>query len=77
MVAAWFSAATFRVGRAAKLSGEDDERVFQEAAAFQVLQETSDGPVDGTGVFGVQVLEIAMLVPAVADDLDEANAALE
>lgn len=77
MVAAWFSATAFGVWRAAKLGGENDERVFQQAATFQILQQPGDGPVDGAGVFGVQVLEIAVLVPAVADDLDEADAALE
>ena len=56
MVAARFVAAAFGVGRAAKLSGEDDERVFQQAATFQVLQQPVDGPVDGAGVLGVFIL---------------------
>ena len=77
MVAAWFSATAFGVWRAAKLGSEDDERVLQQASAFQILQETSDGSVDGAGVLGVLFLQLAVLVPAVTNDLDEANSALE
>ncbi len=38
MVAARFIVRSFGVWGAAKLGGEDDERVLQQAAAFQILQ---------------------------------------
>ena len=68
--------------RAAELAAPDDQRGVQQAAGFQVREQGRDRLVDGPGVVLVAVLQVAVLVPAVAADrrteqLDEAHAALD
>ena len=46
-------AVLFGVGGSAELAAPPDERVFEEAALFEVGEEGADRSVDGLGVVGV------------------------
>src|SRR5205085_8700614 len=50
----------------AEFSAPDHERIFQKAAAFEVLQKTSDRLVRGGTVKGQLLLEAPVLVPELA-----------
>src|SRR5262245_26377277 len=51
---------------APEFAGPDDQRVFQKAARFEVFQQPGDRLVDFAGVLGVEVVEVAVLIPFVA-----------
>ena len=53
-------------GGATELSGENEQGRFEEAPLFQVLDEGGDGLINRAGVLFVAVLDVAVLVPAVA-----------
>ncbi len=67
--------------RAAELTAPQYERIFEQPAGLEVLQEARDRLVDLGRVLGVTLIEVAVLVPlhfAVAvRDLHEADACLE
>ena len=83
--AAWVVVATIRilgnlalaVSRAAKLSTPDHERIFQEAALFEILDEC------GRSLVGLLALALdaagqsAVLVPTLVEELHEAYAFLD
>ena len=68
------------VGRAAELAAPPDQRVFQQAAGLEVVQQPGDRQIDFAGVLLVAVLQVGVLVPlhlAVAvRDLNEPHARL-
>src|SRR5437016_8330858 len=69
--------AAFAHRRAAEFAAPDDERVVQQAAAFEVLDETSNRPVAFAAEFGVVAAQVAMgvpLRPGAHVNLDKANA---
>ncbi len=49
--------------RAAELAAPEDQRVVEQAARFQVLEQAGDRLVDLAGVLRVALLEVAVLVP--------------
>src|SRR6478736_6489426 len=67
-----------RMRRAPKLASPDDERLVEQAALLQVLEERRNGLVGIESVFGMASAKVAMLVPGAirrarrARDLDEA-----
>lgn len=65
------------IRRAAKLAGEDDERVFEQAASFEISEQARDGAIDGGGVFAVVFGEVAVLVPAAVIDFHKTNSGLQ
>src|SRR5579859_3436400 len=70
----------FNGGSAAKFSAPDDQRVFQHAALFEVLEQRADGLIAFLRQPFMIDLEVVMVVPRLAGavpDLHEANAALE
>src|SRR5262249_40695225 len=74
--------APLREGSAAKLARPNNERLFQEPPGLEILEERADGLVDGPGVVGMPLPELAVLVPPVATDLrtrelDEAHPPLD
>ena len=74
MVAAVVS---FRGRRAAELAAPEDQRVLEQAACLQVLEQARDRPIDFECVAGDALLEPTVLVPLVAvRDLHEPHAAL-
>ena len=73
----------FGAGRAAELGGPDDERLVEQAALLQILQQAGDRLIDLRAVGGVVACEIAVGVPAAGaavaavEDLHEPHAALD
>src|SRR6266496_1015751 len=67
---------------AAKLPAPNHQRLPQQPARLEVLEEGGDGLIDGAGVVPVAIAQVAMLVPTIvardhrAGQLDEADAAL-
>ena len=62
---------------AAELGGEDDERVFEQAALLQVLDQRGGGLVDVAALVRELARDGDVLVPAAMEELHEADAALE
>ena len=70
------------VGRAAELAAPDDQRVFEQAARLQVVEQAGDRPVGRRAVVRQLGPEAAVLVPELAAlggviDLHEPHAALD
>src|SRR5262249_12431677 len=63
--------------RATELAAPDDERVLEQPTPLEVGEERGDGPVYGVAASLEVGLEVAVLVPAAAADLDEAHARLD
>src|SRR5262245_21557045 len=66
-------------GRAAELGRPDDERVVEQTAALEILQEARDGPIDLAGqrlVSGDVGMGVPVAGRAGVDQLNEADAAL-
>ena len=55
--------AALGVGRAAELAAPQDQRIVEQAACFQVLQQARDRLVDARRLAAEQVLQIAVMVP--------------
>src|SRR5262245_57965748 len=51
--------------RAAKFTGPDNERVFEQTARFQVFQQPGDRFVHFASVLRVAVIKLAVLIPFV------------
>ncbi len=73
------SVRTLRTGGAAELGGEHDQRLVEQAAAVEILQQSADRLIHGQGVFGMVLLESAVRVPSSGTtgsvlDLDEPDA---
>ena len=76
------AARAFGAGRAAELGAEDDERVVQQAALLQVLEQAGDGLIDLRGELRVVGLDLRVRIPlaaaaAAVEELHEAHAALD
>ena len=56
---------------------EHDERVFEQAALLQVLDQGGGGLVDVVALVGELALDRDVLVPAAVEELHEADVALE
>src|SRR5262249_29415308 len=68
--------------RAAEFAGPDNKRRFEQATRFEVFEQCGDRLIDRAGIVLVALLQLAVLVPAVAihlrtSQLDEPNAALD
>src|SRR5262249_13817699 len=69
-----------RMRRAAELAGPEDERFVEQAARFQILDETRNCLIRVERVLLVAALEVPMLIPGAvgragrASDFDEAHA---
>src|SRR6516164_11539042 len=77
MMAAPFGAVDTR--SAAKFRSPHDERVVQQSAPFEVLEESGNGLIDSLrelGVLGHVGVGVPIVVGAAVDQLDEADAAL-
>ena len=80
----WWSrpSRALRAGRAAELGGEDHERLVEQAALLQVLEQAGDRLVDLPAQFGCGLAlrppwaSQAPAPPAAVLDLDEPHAAL-
>src|SRR6476620_2515200 len=71
-----------RSWRAAELRRPDDDRLVEQTALLEILQEPRDRPIDTGTVGAVVLLQLAVGVPAAAAataivDLDEADAPLD
>jgi len=70
-------------GEAAELAGADDQGAVEEAALFQICQQSGDRDVRFAGELAVIAGDIDMAIPralvfhSAAEDLDEAHAALD
>src|SRR5205823_6747422 len=62
---------------AAKLAAPDDQRVVEEAARLQVLDEGGGRLIDVSRLTADLARQRAMLVPAAMEELYEANATLD
>ena len=65
-----------RVDRAAELAAPDDQRVVEQPALLQVLDQRGRGLVGVVALAADLVRQVAVLVPAHVVELDEAHAAL-
>src|SRR5262249_38521172 len=65
------------VDRAAELPAPDDQRVLQEAALLQVLDQGGGGAVHVLALAADLLGQVAVLVTAAVHELDEADAALD
>src|SRR5947209_8453362 len=68
--------------RAAELGGEDNDRVIEQAAPLQILQQRGDGLIDLRAISAVIGTQPAVRIPcsrpaAAVLDLNEAHAALD
>lgn len=66
--------------RSTELSSPDHEGRIEESSLLKIFEQCGDGLVDGQGVFGVPLFEIAVLIPAIMTDtragqFDEPHAA--
>src|SRR5205807_367046 len=59
--------------RAAELAAPDHQRVVQQAALLQVLDQGGAGPVGVLAVLGQVLLEVAVLVPGLVEQFHEAD----
>lgn len=64
-------------GGAAEFPAPDDERVIQEAALLEVLDEGGIGLIGGFALGGDATFDIGVVVPGFVEELDEANAAFD
>ena len=74
------SVAFFTHRRAAELTAPDDERFIEQAAGFEIAQQTGDGFVLLAAVFRVVGFDLGVRVPLAAAavvELHEAHAALD
>jgi hypothetical protein len=65
---------------AAELSSPDDKRLFQQAAALQILEKSSDRPIHRAASLSMCGLDAAMRIPLAAGaavDLYEPNSTLD
>ena len=60
------SAGSFRAGGSAELGGPDNQRLIQQAALFEVLQQPGNGFVDLPAQTVVALLQRPVGVPAIA-----------
>lgn len=65
--------AALGVGRAAEFCEEEDERVVEETAEIEIVEEGGDGLIDFGGGVGEAFFEFAVLIPAWVEELDEAD----
>ncbi len=65
------------INSAAELGEEHHERVFEQAALLQVVEQCGGGLVDVVALIGELPLDRDVLVPAAVEELHEADAALE
>src|ERR1700683_2528665 len=71
------------VRRAAELAGPEDERLVEQAALLEVLDETGDRLIGVAGVLLMPRFQVAVLVPGAvrrpwwAGDLDKAHPGLD
>ena len=71
------SIALFAHGGASELAAPDDEGLFEEAACFEIGEESGDGFIDGaaeSGVIGFDAFVAVPLTSGAAVELDEADA---
>ena len=61
---------------AAEFARPDDQRVVEQAARLEVLDQAGDGPVRPGAASGQGVADVAVVVPAADRHLDEADARL-
>src|SRR5215472_6225504 len=80
MIAAQFRI-TRRVGldhrRSAELASPDDQRLVQQTALFQVLDQGCAGPIGSAAVIAEVADHVVMGIPTLVIDVHEANAALD
>ena len=69
--------AALRVDGAAELAAPDDQRLAQQPAPLQVLDQPPAGLVDVAALAGQPAGHVGVVVPVVVIDLDEAHAALD
>ena len=62
---------------AAEFGEEHDERVFEQAALFEVFEQGGGGLVDVAALVGQLPCDGDVLVPAAVEELHEADVALE
>ena len=75
MVAAVGGAAAHAViGGAAELAAPDDERAIEQAALFEIGDESGDGLVDAADEIAMSALDVVMAVPRAVVELHEAHA---
>lgn len=65
--------AALGVGCAAEFGEEEDERVVEETAEIEIVEEGGDGLIDFRGAGGEAFFEFAVLIPAWVEELDEAD----
>ena len=65
------------INGAAEFGEEHHERVFEQAALFEVVEQGGGGLVDVAALIGELAFDRDVLVPAAVEELDEADAALE
>jgi hypothetical protein len=63
--------------RAAEFAAPDDQRVVEQAALLEILDQGGAGLVGVLAVAGEVLLEVAVLVPRFVEELHEADAALD
>ena len=73
---------TLRKRRAAKLAGPHDQRLIEQAALRQILQQAGNWLINRQSVVGMPFFKIIVLVPAVVTQirtgqLDESHASLD
>jgi hypothetical protein len=68
---------TLAKNSAAEFGEEHHERVFEEAALFEVFQQGSGGLIHVFALVRELALDGDVLVPAAVEELDEADAALQ
>jgi hypothetical protein len=61
------------VGCAAEFGEEEDERVVEETAEIEIVEESGDRLIDFRGAGGEAFFEFAVLIPAWVEELDEAD----
>ena len=71
------SVSIFSQGCASEFGPPDDQRAFEKSPLFQVLQQCCDRLVDNPGVVTQILIEVAVLVPGLIDNIDEPNAAFD
>src|SRR5262245_9629326 len=68
---------TLRVDGPSELAAPDDEGFVEQPPVFQILHETIARLIDIAALIGQPAGDVAVRVPVVVIDLDEANAALD
>ena len=69
------SIGSFGTGSASEFCGPDDDGFVEQSTLFQVLQQGSDGLIDGGAASGVILFELGVSVPAIVVDLHKAHSA--